>query len=142
VDALGEVEELELAAAISDGCEGAGQFAEACAVDVRDFGEIQENLAGPIAGLVEDFVAKSGAGFAESNLAAKVKDGDCVYFARCHFQTHRKFSFTRKVIVCASGQFSEERESRLSERGGYRPVDPDTFSGRQSSMTPIIVTTL
>jgi hypothetical protein len=40
------------------------------------------------------------------------------------------------------GQISEERESQLSGRGGYRRVDPDTFSARQSSMTSIIVTML
>src|SRR4051812_33774692 len=44
VDALGEIEELQLPAAVLYRCEGTGQLAEAGAVDIGDFSEVQENL--------------------------------------------------------------------------------------------------
>jgi len=88
VDLLREVEELEFAAGVFDGGEGADQLADARAVDVADLGEVEEDVFGAF---VEDFmdaVAQGDAAFAKGDAATEVEDGDSVYLADCDFHAH------------------------------------------------------
>jgi len=88
VHLLGEVEKLEFAALILGGGEGADQLADAGAIDVVDFAEIQDDLLVAFGEQVADGVAQGDAAFAEGDAAAAIHDGDSVHLPSAKFHAH------------------------------------------------------
>jgi hypothetical protein len=76
VDALGEIEELELAVLAGDGGEGVDEFADAGGVDVVDFAEVEEELFVAGGDEAADGVTHERDAFAEGDATNGVDDGD------------------------------------------------------------------
>src|SRR5580704_12223174 len=85
---LGEVQQFEFAALVFGGGVGADQLADAGAVDVVDFAEVQYDLFVALGEQVANRVAHHDAAFAESNAAAAVHDGDSVHLPSAKFHAH------------------------------------------------------
>lgn len=76
VDALGEVEELELAVLTGDGGEGVDEFSDAGGIDVVDFAEVKEEFLVAGGDETADGVAHERDAFAEGDATNGVDDGD------------------------------------------------------------------
>ena len=68
LDALGEVEQFEGAALVSDGGETGDELTDAGAIDVVHFGEVQENLLVAAGGKFADLLAEGGGAFGRITL--------------------------------------------------------------------------
>ena len=81
VDLLGEIEQLELAAAFLTRGEGADQLADAGAVDVADVSEVQQNVLGALGQRVANGIANRDTAFSEGDASAEIENGDAVDLA-------------------------------------------------------------
>src|SRR4051812_29522844 len=88
MDLLGQVEQLEFAAAITDGGVSTDQLTDTGAVDVGDVAEVEQDLFGALAEQVTNQVAQDNAALAERDAAAQVYDGDAVHLAGIRFHGH------------------------------------------------------
>src|SRR5574340_918951 len=76
VDFLGEVQELELAAAILDGGVSADEFADPRAVNVIHVGQIQQNVQAPFLEQRVERLAQERAAVAERDAPAHIHNSD------------------------------------------------------------------
>src|SRR6185503_13330125 len=72
-DALGQVEQLEAAALSAHRGVGADHFAQARAVDVRDFGQVEHNLLVTLVDEAVDLVLEQFVAFAQGDLPFQVE---------------------------------------------------------------------
>jgi hypothetical protein len=79
---LGEAEELEFAAGVTDGGEAANQFSHSGGIDVIDVGEVEDDLF--LAGSQEltNCIAELAGFIAEGDASVDVNDSDVADFAR------------------------------------------------------------
>src|SRR5579871_4676445 len=99
-DLLGEIEQLEFAAGVADGGEGADQFADPGAVDVIHLGEVQDDLLLAFAEQIPDGGAEIVNLIAEDDTSAQVQDGDVRHFAGIDGERHGSAG----MVVGAAGQ--------------------------------------
>ena len=85
---LGEVEQLEFAALIADGGERADQLADARAVDVGDFAQVQQYLLFVLVEQITDLVAQHDAAFMQDDASAQIQNGDPVNVPSACFHCH------------------------------------------------------
>src|SRR4051812_47444905 len=71
---LRQVKQLQFAALIADGGERAHQLADARAVDVRDFAQVEQDLLIALRDQIADRIAQHHAAFAERDPPAQVYD--------------------------------------------------------------------
>src|ERR1022692_2021459 len=88
VHLLGEVKQLEFAALVLGGGEGADQFADAGAIDVVDFGKIQDDLLVAFGKQIAYGVAQGNAALAQSDPSTAIHNGDSVHLPAAKFHAH------------------------------------------------------
>src|SRR6202453_3473631 len=88
VHLLGQVQQLQLAAAVLHCREGADQFADAGAVDIADVAQVQQNLVRTLRQYITYSITNRYATFAESNTAAEIQYGNAVHLASLYFHAH------------------------------------------------------
>src|SRR6266496_1921287 len=97
IDLLGEIQQLEFAALILGGSEGADQFADAGAIDVINFGQVQHDLLVALAKQVAHRVAKDDAAFAEGDAAAAIHNGNAIHLPTTNLHGHWEASLPPAV---------------------------------------------
>jgi hypothetical protein len=95
VDFLGEVEELELAAGVTDGGEAADQFSNPGTIDVVDADEVEDDLLLALGDEIADGIAEIADFFAKDDAAVDVEDGDVSNFASVNLQRHNSGRYGR-----------------------------------------------
>jgi len=88
VDALGQVQEFQLAAGGADSGESADQFADAGAVDIVHVGEIQQDLLFSRGDQFLDGVAEGRASFTESDSTTEIDDRYATVVPNCSMKGH------------------------------------------------------
>jgi hypothetical protein len=89
VDFIGEVEKLEFAALFAHGGKGADQVAQAGAVDVIDFAEVEQDFFVTFGQEASDNATKGGALFPEDDFASDVDDRDVAHLSNAGHHVHR-----------------------------------------------------
>src|SRR5687767_5646831 len=85
-DPLGESEQLEVATLTADSGIGPDDLAKTCAVDVRDAGQVQDDLLAPLEGQAVNLVLQNFVAFTQRHLPGHVENGDvsCCSFRDLH----------------------------------------------------------
>src|SRR5579875_1653898 len=142
---LGQMQQLQFAALVTDGGEGADQLADAGAVDIANIAQVQQDLLLPFAEQVFDGVAQNHAAFAESDPSTQVDNGDAVDLPRACFHTHveaswwsRSVPWSRLIKVISVPRSNwRKRTSSMNARikNMPRPDCFNRFSGASGSGT-------
>src|SRR5579864_3590554 len=97
VHLFGEIEQLQLAALVLGGSESADQFADAGAVDIIDFGQIQHNLLVALGQQIAHGVAQDDAAFAQRDATAGVYNRDSIHLPSTNLHAHWEASLPPAV---------------------------------------------
>src|SRR5580693_7512065 len=145
VDLLRQVKQLQFAALVADGGEGAYQFANAGAVDIADIAQVQQDFLLSFAQQVFDRVTQNHTALAERDSSAQVDDGDSIYLPGTCFHAHVEASWRPRSLLCSRlikiisvpGFSLRNRTSSMNARikNMPRPDSFNRFSGASGSGT-------
>src|SRR5262249_40580543 len=97
VDLFGEVEEFQLAALVLGRGESTDELADAGAIDVVHFGQVENDLLVTFREQVTDGITKNDAAFAERDAAARVNNGDAIHLPSTNLHCHWEASLPPAV---------------------------------------------